>query len=109
MAKIEITFNLHQEKGTNNLLVDFQDVFKFIGESTRKEVELGFYLEKWCEWLNYYFTHSPTANGNIDEAHLRSWIDGYNYAKKIDEQEFHDRYVLSMRGYLITLYKPFSI
>ena len=107
--KVEITFNLHKEKGTNNFLVDFQDVFEFIGEQTRAEVELGFYLGKWCDWLNYYFTHSPTANGNIDEERLRSWIDGYNYAKKIDEQEFHDRYVLSMRGYLITLYKPFTI
>lgn len=107
--KVEITLGLHKEKGTNNLLVDFQDVFDFVGESTRKEVELGYYLEKWCMWLNYYFVNTPTANGNIDEAQLRGWIDGYNYAKHIDEQEFHDRYVLSMRGYLITLYKPFSI
>lgn len=107
--KVEITLNLHKEKGTNNLLVDFQDVFNFIGEKTRKEVELGYYLEIWCKWLNYYFTHTSTANGNIEEAQLRSWIDGYNYAKKIDEQVFQDRYVLSMRGYLITLYKPFAI
>ena len=107
--KKEITLNLHREKGTNNLLVDFQDVFDFIGETTKAEVELGYYLEIWCKWLNYYFTHSPTANGNVDETQLRAWIDGYNYAKHIDEQEFSDRYVLSMRGYIVTLYKPFSI
>lgn len=107
--KIEITLDLHKEKGTNNLLVDFQDVFHFIGEGTRKEADLGFYLEKWCEWVNYYFTHSATVNGNIEETQLRSWIDGYNYAKHIDEQKFHDRYVLNMRGYLITIYKPFKI
>ena len=107
--KVEITLNLHREKGTNNLLLDSQDVFDFIGESTNAEMQLFYYLDRWCEWLNYYFTHSATCNGNVEEAQLRSWLCGYNYAKRIDEQEFNDRYVLSMRGYLITIYKPFAI
>lgn len=107
--KKEIILNVHKEKGTNNLLLDAQDVFDFIGESTNAELQLFYYLEKWCDWLNYYFTHSSTCNGNIEEIQLRAWISGYNYAKHIDEQEFHDRYVLNMRGYLITLYKPFAI
>ena len=42
--KKEITLNLRKEKGTNNLLVDFQDVFDFIGETTKVEVELGYYI-----------------------------------------------------------------
>lgn len=107
--KVEITLNLHREKGTNFLLLDHQDVYRFIGEETTREVELGLYLEKWCEWLNYYLINSVPAHGDVGGARLRSWIDGYNYAKHIDEQEFHNRYVLSMRGYLITLYKPFEI
>lgn len=105
----EITLNVHREKGTNNLLLDSQDVFDFIGETTKAEMQLFCYLDKWCEWLNYYFTHKATCNGNPDEIQLRAWLQGYNYAKQIDEQEFDDRYVLSMRGYVITLYKPFTI
>ncbi len=107
MKKI-ITLNLHKEKGTKNRLLDSQDVFNFIGENTTAEMQLFFYLDKWCEWLNYYFTHKATCNGNIEEAQLRSWINGYNYAKQIDEQEFDDRYVLVMRGFVVTIFKPFS-
>ena len=107
--KIEIILNVHKENGTNALLLNSQDVFNFIGESTNAEMQLFYYLDKWCEWLNYYFTHSSTCNGNIEETQLRSWLSGYNYAKHIDEQEFRDRYVLNMRGYLITIYKPFKI
>lgn len=107
--KVEITLNVHKEKGTNNLLLDSQDVFDFIGESTNAEMQLFYYLDRWCEWLNYYFTHTSTCNGNPEELQMRAWLSGYNYAKRIDEQEFNDRYVLSMRGCVITIYKPFAI
>lgn len=107
--KKEIIFNLHREKGTNYFLVDFQDVYNYIGEGTTKEVELSFYLEKWCEFLNYYFSHSAPVHGDVKYPELRSWLNGYNYAKHIDEQEFHDRYILVMTGYVVTLFKPFEI
>ena len=106
--KKKILLELHKESGTNNLLLDSQDVFKFIGENTNEEMRLFYYLDKWCDWLNYYFTHTTTYNGNpeeIEEIQLRSWLDGYNYAKRIDEQEFNDRYVLVMSGYEITIMK----
>ena len=106
--KKKILLDLHHEKGTNNLLLDSQDVFDYIGESTKAEMQLFYYLDKWCEWLNYYFTHSSTCNGNLEEAQLRSWIGGYNYAKGIDEQEFEDCYILVMRGYEVTIKKPFA-
>lgn len=106
--KKKILLDLHHEKGTNNLLLDSQDVFNYIGESTKAEMQLFYYLDKWCEWLNYYFTHSSTCNGNVEEAQLRSWIGGYNYAKGIDEQEFKDCYILVMRGYEVTIKKPFA-
>ena len=106
--KKKILLDLHHEKGTNNLLLDSQDVFNYIGESTKAEMQLFYYLDKWCEWLNYYFTHSSTCNGNLEEAQLRSWIGGYNYAKGIDEQEFKDCYILVMRGYEVTIKKPFA-
>ena len=106
--KKKILLDLHHEKGTNNLLLDSQDVFNFIGESTKAEMQLFYYLDKWCEWLNYYFTHSSTCNGNLEEAQLRAWIGGYNYAKGIDEQEFKDCYILVMRGYEVTIKKPFA-
>ena len=107
--KKKILLELHKESGTNNLLLDSQDVFKFIGENTNEEMRLFYYLDKWCDWLNYYFTHTTTYNGNpeeIEEIQLRSWLDGYNYAKRIDEQEFNDRYILVMRGYETTIMKP---
>lgn len=107
--KTEITLDLHKEKGTKYLLLDSQDVFNFISENTNAEMQLFYYLDKWCEWLNYYFTHTSTCNGNIEEAQLRSWIEGFNYAKRIDEIEYKDRYVLTMRGYIITIYKPFEL
>lgn len=106
--KKKILLDLHHEKGTNNLLLDSQDVFNYIGESTKAEMQLFYYLDKWCEWLNYYFTHSSTCNGNLEEARLRSWIGGYNYAKGIDGQEFKDCYILVMRGYEVTIKKPFA-
>lgn len=106
--KKKILLDLHHEKGTNNLLLDSQDVFNYIGESTKAEMQLFYYLDKWCEWLNYYFTHSSTCNGNLEEAQLRAWIGGYNYAKGIDEQEFKDCYILVMRGYEVTIKKPFA-
>ena len=107
--KKKILLDLHKEAGTNNLLLDSQDVFNFIGENTTEEMQLFYYLDNWCEWLNYYFTHTTTCNGNIEKIQLRSWLSGYNYAKRIDEQEFHDRYILIMRGYEITIMNPFFI
>lgn len=44
--KKKILLDLHQEKETNNLLLDSQDVFKYIGESTKAEMQLFYYLEK---------------------------------------------------------------
>lgn len=35
--KKKILLELHKEIGTNNLLLDSQDVFEFIGESTNEE------------------------------------------------------------------------
>lgn len=51
--KKKILLDVHKENGTNNLLLDSQDVFNFIGETTNKEMQLFHYLDKWCEWLNY--------------------------------------------------------
>lgn len=47
--KKKILLDLHHEKGTNNLLLDSQDVFNYIGESTKAEMQLFYYLDKWCE------------------------------------------------------------
>lgn len=105
----KITLGLHRVEGTDNLVLDIQDAFKYIGEGTIAERMLLSYLRVWCDWLNYPFHYSQTCNGNIEEAQMRSWLLGYNFAKGIDEQEFPYGYVLSMRGYLITIDKPFKI
>ena len=52
--KKKILLELHKESGTNNLLLDSQDVFKFIGESTNEEMQLFYYIDKRSddfEWL----------------------------------------------------------
>lgn len=43
--KKKILLELHKESGTNNLLLDSYDVFKFVGES-KDEVRLFYYLDK---------------------------------------------------------------
>lgn len=100
---------MHREKGTDVLLLDSQDAFRFIGETKPQEMEIYYYIEKFCDYLNYPFTHSSTCNGNPDHSLLRGFIDGYNFAKHADEQEFDDRVVVTMRNFVITFMKPFAI
>lgn len=104
--KKKILLDLHHEEGTNYLLLDSQDVFKFIDENNKEDVKIFYYLEKWCQYLNYYLINTVTCNGNIDAAQLRSWINGYNFAKNIVEQEFDNYYILKMKEYEITIKKP---
>lgn len=107
--KKTILIDVHKEAGTNALLLDSQDAFNFIGETELQEMEIYYYIEKWSEYLNYPFTHSSTCNGNPDLSSLRGFIDGYNFAKHAEEQEFTDRFVVTMRNFVITFMKPFMI
>lgn len=106
--KIKIILKVHPAKGASYSLLEHQDIYEFIGESTVEEIDLAFYISKWCDWLNHYVTDSVPVHGDIKGTELRSWIQGYNYAKHVDETEFSDSYVLSMKGYLITIYKPYT-
>ena len=101
-----IELKLHHEEGTFLHLLESQDIYDFVDESSVEDVELAYYVEKWCEWLNYFFLNDATVNGNLEEARLRGWINGYNYAKHVDEQEYDDRYILVMKKYVITIHKP---
>lgn len=107
--KKTILIDVHKETGSNALLLDSQDAFKFIGELELQEMEIYYYIEKWCEYLNYPFIKSSTCNGNLDLSLLRGFIDGYNFAKHAEEQEFEDKFVVTMRNFVITFMKPFEI
>lgn len=109
VMKKKILLDLHPEEETNYLLLDSQDAFKFIDENNKEDVKLFYYLEKWCQYLNYYLINTVTCNGNIDAAQLKAWISGYNFAKDIIEQEFDNCYILTMKKYEITIKKPLSL
>lgn len=106
--KKEITLGLHH-KEEYALTLESQDVFKYISEETKSEIELAFYIDKWCQYLNYYIFHNEEIMfGDAEYARLEGWIDGYNYAKSIDVNDCRDRVEIIMRGYFITLMKPFK-
>ena len=80
---MKIELELH--KDGNLLLLNSQDIYKYIGESSEADIMLAYYIDKWCEYLNYPLLHNDDMKfGDIDLERLESWITGYNYAKKID-------------------------
>lgn len=101
MPKIQIILDAHLEDGSNDLLLDYRDAFKFIDE---KEVELIEYIKTWCDWLNSCVTHK-----DVEAALLRQWIDGYNFANHVIEEAFNEKYTLTLENHVITIYKPFSL
>lgn len=106
--KKKIELIAKREVGSNLYLLDSQDIFDYVGEEKREDIQLYYYLDKWCDYLNYPFMHSYTAYGNPDESLLRGFIDGFNYAKSIREEQTDTHYYLSMRGYEIKIEKPYS-
>ena len=107
MAK-NITLELH--KDGNWLVLDSQDIYDYIGESTEQEIELAFYIDKWCEYLNYYaYSNKEMKFGDPFISRLEGWLAGYNQAKKIKIEETKEFVKIKMRGYDILLWRPFEI
>lgn len=104
---IKITLDLH--KDGNALVLNPQDIYNYIGESTPKEIELAYYIDKYCEYLNYYiYNNKEMAFGDPFIARLEGWLAGYEYAKKIEVTKNKDVVEIKMRGYRIILNKPFE-
>ena len=104
--KTKIKLELH--KFDQFLLLDFQDCYKYISKNTEKEVELVHYIAKFCQSKNYPILKTPDmAFDAVTEFQLKSWVDGYNFAKhhKINTNK------LTIEGswYIIEYNEPFEI
>ena len=105
---MKITLPLHKEG--NALVLNSQDVYKYLKEDDYKEIELAYYIDKYCEYLNYYiYNNKELAFGDPFIAKLEGWLAGYECAKKAEVTNNKDVIEIKMRGYHIILNKPFEI
>ena len=105
---MRIEMELHKEG--NALVLNSQDIYNYISEETMAEVELALFVDKYCEYLNYYIDHNKEmAFGDTDFSRLEGWLDGYVFAKKyIISQKNGETHIKAGR-YLIIFPKPFVI
>lgn len=104
---MEIILELHQSD--NFFTLDFQDIYQYVKEYETADVELAYYIERWCEYLNYPIHHNnEMAFGDVELARLEGWITGYNHAKKINVSHFTDRVEIKMHKHFIILKKPYN-
>ena len=105
----KIVLELQKDTESNACTLNHQDIYNYVGECTEQEVEFALYIEKWCEYLNYYILNNKEmAFGDTDYARLEGWLAGYNFAKKIDVTNFKDRVEIKMKGYFVILNRPFE-
>lgn len=107
--KTKIVLELHKEPENNCCVLNEQDVYQYIGESTSQEIELAMYIQKWCEFLNYSVLNSnEMVFGDPEYAKLEGWISGYNFAKHIEVEETDELVTIKMNKYEVILSKPFE-
>lgn len=105
--KKKIVLELHKQDDA--YVLESQDMFQYIGEMTNQEVELALYINKWCQYLNYYIFHSKDMMfSDAEYARLEGWLDGYECAKDIHVDNFDDRIEIDMKRYHIILKKPYE-
>lgn len=105
--KCNIVMKLHQDKGVKYL--DCQDVYEYITENTEEEVEIAHYIDMWCKYLNYYVAESHNKEmmfGDVEYTRIKSWIEGYTYAKKYRVSKYENKVEIKAGKYLITLMQP---
>ena len=105
-----IHLKLHRE--ANSLMLDSQDIYDYVGEEKAEDLELACYVDKWCEYLNWYvggIHNTEMKFGDTDYAKLGSWLDGYNFAKKYEVSYSKNRTEIKTKKYLIILDTPFDI
>lgn len=105
--KTHIELKLHNDAESNQPYLDSQDVYAFIGETSKEELEVAYYIDKWCEYLNYHIEHNNEMMfGDTTLARLEGWLTGYNHAKHLEIHQHTDKIEINMRKYFITLEKP---
>lgn len=106
----QIRLDLHK-KG-NALLLDYNDVYNYVGEAKDEDVRLAIYIQKWCEYLNYYLNgehNDEMPFGDIGYERLSNWIDGYNFSKNYRVDWDVGEVKITADDYIITLKIPFEI
>ena len=103
---MKIELELHRDG--NLLVLDSKDIYKYIGEETKADLDFAYYIDQWCQYLNYSMYNSETAFGSPQKSLLKGWIDGYNFAKKI-EPKYEKGFIVFQHGkYSVTLNEPFE-
>lgn len=107
---LKIKLELHFDNEAKACLLEAQDVYKYIGENTEKEVRLAYYIDMLCKYQNYFVFKNPNmANDDGEEWFLRGWINGYDYANKHLIKENENNIQIKGKGYLIEYSEPFKI
>lgn len=106
----EIKLDLHKEG--NYLILNPEDVYQYVGEIKKKDIEFAYYIDKWCRYLNYYVGGEHNREmlfGDIEHTRLEAWLDGYNFAKKYEVDYEKSKIIIHTKEYLIVLIRPFEI
>ncbi len=105
---MEIKLELH--KTGNLLLLEEQDIYGFVSENTKKEIDLAMFLGKVIEFLNYPLLHNTEMS--FDDGYykeLSGWINGFSYAHHITFDEIGSVENITFSKFRITVPKPFAI
>ena len=104
---MDIVLDLHRD-GTL-LLLESTDVYNFIGERTNAELELAYLIDEWCKYLNYHIIHNKDMKfGDTEYGRLEGWLNGYNFAKKIDVNRGGGIVSFRFGKYKVELHEPFE-
>ena len=104
----KIILDLHKKK--NACILNSQDIYKYVGELDEEDIELAYYINKYCEYLNYHIYNSrEILFGDTYYARLEVWLDGYNLAKKYETKNSSGVIEIITKKYHIFLKKPFLI
>lgn len=102
-----MTIHLHLRKINDALLLDSQDIYEFIDESSEKNVKFTLYLSKLCDYLNHSVTGNPDMRfGDIDYAYLGGWLSGYETAMGYEIVNTSETRIVKTKEYSVTLDKP---
>lgn len=107
----EIHLKLHNENNVSCML-ESQDIYDYVGEEKAEDIELALYIDKWCEYLNWYVGGMHNTEMKFSDSEyliLQGWIDGYNFAKKYDVSKKDNCIKIKTKKYLIILDIPFDI
>lgn len=102
-----IELKLHQDCQFH--MLDVQDAYEHLGETSDREIELAYYISVWVEYLNHPLFHNPDfAFADADYAQLGGWITGYNFAKKINVEEDDTTVRFKYGRDRVILHKPYE-